>query len=168
MNWDLQLQGQRVLVTSGTKGVSKAVVQLMQQLGARVLTSARHQPEDRRAEFFVAADLTTPEGCDTVTRAVGSHLGGVDVIVHVLGGSSAPAGGFAALGGEEWQRELNLNSCPPYDWIARCCPRCWRKRRGLSFTLHRFSVRCLYPNRPRAMLPPKPRYRPTARVCQKK
>lgn len=32
--------------------------------------------------------------------------------MHVLGGSSAPGGGFAALGDEEWQKELNLNLMP--------------------------------------------------------
>jgi len=30
-------------------------------------------------------------------------------MVHVVGGSSAPAGGFAVLDDEVWQRELNLN-----------------------------------------------------------
>ena len=35
-------------------------------------------------------------------------MGGVDIIVHVVGGSSAPAGGFAALGEDESQQELNL------------------------------------------------------------
>jgi len=36
----------------------------------------------------------------------------VDIIVHVLGGSSAPAGGFAVLGEDEWHRELSLNLFP--------------------------------------------------------
>ncbi len=31
--------------------------------------------------------------------------------LHVVGGSSAPAGGLAALG-DEWQKELNLNLLP--------------------------------------------------------
>lgn len=131
MKWDLQLQGQRVLVTSGTKGVGMAVVQLMQQLGARVLTSARHRPDDTPAEFFVAADLTTYEGCDAVARAVGSHLGGVDVIVHVLGGSSAPAGGFAALDEEAWQRELNLNLLPAVRLDRALLPAMLAQKKGV-------------------------------------
>jgi NAD(P)-dependent dehydrogenase (short-subunit alcohol dehydrogenase family) len=32
--------------------------------------------------------------------------------VHVVGGSSAPAGGFAVLDDEEWQRALDLNLFP--------------------------------------------------------
>ena len=34
---------------------------------------------------------------------------GIDVIVHVVGGSSAPVGGFAVLHDREWQRALDLN-----------------------------------------------------------
>ena len=40
------------------------------------------------------------------------RLGGVDIIVHVVGGSSAPAGGFAVLDDAEWQRALDLNLLP--------------------------------------------------------
>jgi NAD(P)-dependent dehydrogenase (short-subunit alcohol dehydrogenase family) len=48
----------------------------------------------------------------TVAEAVRERMNGVDVIVHVAGGSSAPAGGFAALDEAEWQAELNLNLFP--------------------------------------------------------
>jgi NAD(P)-dependent dehydrogenase (short-subunit alcohol dehydrogenase family) len=112
MGMDLELQGRRVLVTAGTKGVGAAVVALFLEHGARVLTTARERPSDLPPERFVAADLTTLEGCQAVAEAVKARLGGVDVIVHVLGGSSAPGGGYAALGEDEWQRELNLNLLP--------------------------------------------------------
>ncbi|ANI84712.1 SDR family oxidoreductase [Kosakonia oryzae] len=112
MSWGLDFQGTRVLVTAGTKGVGKAVVGLLKQLGARVLTTARHAPAECLADVFVAADLTTADGCASVAQAVQTHLGGVDAIIHVVGGSTAPAGGFAALGEEEWQQELNLNLLP--------------------------------------------------------
>ncbi|KIS41848.1 SDR family oxidoreductase [Kosakonia radicincitans] len=112
MSWGLDFQGTRVLVTAGTKGVGKAVVGLLKQLGARVLTTARHAPAECLADIFVAADLTTADGCASVAQAVQTHLGGVDAIIHVVGGSTAPAGGFAALGEEEWQQELNLNLLP--------------------------------------------------------
>lgn len=62
--------------------------------------------------FFVSADLSTREGCDTVAQAVQELLGGVDIIVHMLGGSSAPAGGFAALTDKDWYTELHLNLMP--------------------------------------------------------
>lgn len=112
MSMNFELQGKRILVTAGTKGVGKAVVNLFRALGAKVLTTAREQPSEVSADVFVAADLTTVEGCETVAAAVFANLGGVDIIVHVLGGSTAPGGGFAALGEDQWQYELNLNLLP--------------------------------------------------------
>lgn len=112
MRLDLELQGRRVLVTAGTKGVGRAVFALFREFGASVLTTARNRPESLPEELFVAADLRTIEGCEAVVEAVTDRLGGVDIIVHVLGGSSAPAGGFAVLGENEWHRELSLNLFP--------------------------------------------------------
>ncbi|MFJ5539020.1 SDR family oxidoreductase [Vreelandella titanicae] len=109
---NLNLNGRRVLITGGSKGVGAAAVALFREEGAQVLTTARTHPADLPDELFVTADLTTAEGCATVADAVNERLGGVDIIVHVLGGSSAPGGGFAALGEEEWQRELDINLFP--------------------------------------------------------
>jgi hypothetical protein len=107
-----ELEGRRALVTGGTKGVGKAVVSLLLEAGARVLTTARARPEHPGSEEFVEADITTAEGCKTLVEAVRTRLGGIDLIVHVVGGSSAHAGGFAALDDAEWARELNLNLFP--------------------------------------------------------
>jgi NAD(P)-dependent dehydrogenase (short-subunit alcohol dehydrogenase family) len=38
--------------------------------------------------------------------------GGIDILVNVLGGSSAPGGGYAALDDLEWPRALNQNLMP--------------------------------------------------------
>ena len=54
------------------------------------------------------AEVLTLQGCATVADAVRAGMGGVDIIVHMLGGSSAPGGGFAALGEAEWQAEMHL------------------------------------------------------------
>lgn len=109
---NLNLNGRRVLITGGSKGVGAAVVALLREEGAQVLTSARTRPAELPEALFVAADLTTAEGCSSVAEAVNERLGRVDIIVHVLGGSSAPGGGFAALGEDEWQRELDINLFP--------------------------------------------------------
>lgn len=112
MDGFLTLKGKRALVTSGTKGAGAATVELFRALGAQVLTTARSRPETMPEPLFVAADLTTPEGCVTVAEAVHARLSGIDIVVHMLGGSSAPAGGFAALSEAEWRKELDLNLFP--------------------------------------------------------
>ena len=108
----LTLKGKRALITAGKKGAGAATVDLFRELGANVLTTARARPETLPEDVFVAADLTTAEGCVVVAHAARERLGGVDVLVHMLGGSSAPAGGFAALTDDEWQKELDLNLFP--------------------------------------------------------
>lgn len=108
----LTLEGKRALVTSGTRGAGAATVALFRELGAQVLTAARSRPDTLPEAMFVAADLTTPEGCAALAAAARQRLGGVDILVHMLGGSSAPAGGYQALSDAEWRRELDLNLMP--------------------------------------------------------
>lgn len=108
----LSLEGRRALITGGTMGAGAATVALFKELGARVLTTARTKPADLSGAGFVAADLTTVQGVQTVVDAVERELGGLDILVNVLGGSSAPSGGFAALTDEEWDKEFDLNFFP--------------------------------------------------------
>jgi NAD(P)-dependent dehydrogenase (short-subunit alcohol dehydrogenase family) len=107
---DTEFTSKRALVTGGTRGIGAAIVQRLSWAGATVVTTARSTPQDLRpSELFVAADLSTAEGAETVIRAVRERLGGVDILVHNVGGSSAPGGGFAALTDDEWQQALNTN-----------------------------------------------------------
>ncbi|TRL39155.1 SDR family oxidoreductase [Rhizobium straminoryzae] len=124
----IDLKDKRVLVTAGTKGTGAATVDLFRQLGAAVITTARSQPADMPASQFIAADLTSEEGCKTVADTVRERLGGLDIIVHMLGGSSAPGGGFQSLTEDHWRKELDLNLFPAVrldrlllpDMIAQC------------------------------------------------
>jgi NAD(P)-dependent dehydrogenase (short-subunit alcohol dehydrogenase family) len=110
MGRTLELEGLRTLVTGGTRGIGGAVAARLHEAGAIVLATARTRPDDLAAQYrFVAADLTTAAGCAAVADAVMKQLGGIDIMVHVVGGASAPAGGFAALDDGEWRRALDLN-----------------------------------------------------------
>ncbi len=113
MSDGLELNGHRALVTGGTQGIGEAVVARLREAGAKVLTTARTIPAELPdPDLFVAADVATAEGCAIVADAVRDRLGGVDIIVHVVGGSSAPAGGFAVLDDNQWHRALNQNLFP--------------------------------------------------------
>ncbi len=76
------------------------------------MSAARHRPADPAGADFVATDLTEAGGACVLAEAAMERLGGVDVLVHVLGGSTAPGGGFAALTEEHWRAELDLNLMP--------------------------------------------------------
>jgi NAD(P)-dependent dehydrogenase (short-subunit alcohol dehydrogenase family) len=105
----VELEGRRALVTGGTKGIGAAVVEQLIQAGATVLTAARSLPAHAGNRAFVAADVSTASGCSAVARAVDEQFGGVDIIVHVAGGSSAPAGGFAVLDDDQWDKAFAVN-----------------------------------------------------------
>ena len=108
--FETEFTGKRALVTGGTRGIGEAIVQRLRGAGATVITTARSTPQDLlQPELFVAVDLSTAAGAAQVVHAVRERLGGVDILVHNVGGSSAPGGGFAALTDDEWQQALNSN-----------------------------------------------------------
>ncbi|WP_372169757.1 SDR family oxidoreductase [Xanthomonas axonopodis] len=104
-----EFAGKRVLVSGGTKGLGRATVERFLAGGARVITAARTINTPIEGIEYVQADLTTAEGGQAFATAALERLGGVDILAHVVGGSSSPAGGFAALTDEHWLAELNLN-----------------------------------------------------------
>ncbi|WP_139979423.1 SDR family oxidoreductase [Nocardioides litoris] len=104
-----RLDGRRALVTGGSKGTGRAVVARLRELGADVWATARTVPDGYdRPDRFVAADTATAAGAAEVVRRV-AEGGPLDVLVHVVGGSTTPAGGFEAATDEHWARELDLN-----------------------------------------------------------
>lgn len=105
-----EFAGKRVLVTGGTKGAGEAIVRRLAAAGAEVITSARSAPgQNDLPARFIPADLTTPQGVEALCSAIREKDGGLDILIHNLGGSSAPGGGFAALTNEIWLTEINLN-----------------------------------------------------------
>lgn len=112
MAGSFSLTGMKFLVTGGTKGLGLAVVELLLDQGAHVLTVARSQRELNLRAEFILADIANAQGCAAVSDAVAQRLGGLDGIVHCVGGSNAPSGGFAVLSDDEWQKELDLNLMP--------------------------------------------------------
>lgn len=137
------LEGARALVTGGTKGVGQATVAALAAAGARILTTARSAPESGGSAAFVEADVATADGCEKVAAAVDEQLGGLDVLVHVVGGSSSPAGGFAALDDATWQRELELNLFPAVRLDRLLVPRLIAQ--GSGVVIHVSSIQARMP-----------------------
>jgi NAD(P)-dependent dehydrogenase (short-subunit alcohol dehydrogenase family) len=132
MSEQRELEGLRSLVTGGTKGIGRAVATRLREAGATVLTTARTAPADLAdRDHFIAADVTTADGCAAVTDAVRDRLGGVHVVVHVVGGSAAPAGGFAVLDDREWHRALDLNLFPAVRLDRALLPAMLEQRSGV-------------------------------------
>lgn len=135
----VELEGKRAVVTGGTRGIGRAVVNHLAAAGALVVAVGRTPPhtDDLRA-LFVQADLTNEEGCDTAASSILEQLGGVDLLVHVAGGSGAPAGGFRMLGPQHWQDALNLNLLAAVRLDSRLVP--GMLARGSGVVVHVTSI----------------------------
>ena len=144
MSFDLGLTNRRVLVTGGTKGVGGAVVEALRIAGAQVVAAARSLPDQPvEGVRYLAADLSTPEGANATVQAMLEQLGGIDILVNVLGGSSAPGGGFAALDDAEWSKELNQNLMPAVRLDRALLPSMIAQRSGVI--IHVTSIQRLLP-----------------------
>ncbi len=107
-----EFTGKRILVTGGTKGAGKAIAGRFQRGGATVVVTARSEPGEKGNVHFIQADVSTAEGTTKVINEVLNRFRGIDIIIHNVGGSSAPSGGFIAVTDEIWQQNMNENLFP--------------------------------------------------------
>lgn len=104
-----EFTGKRILVTGGTRGIGEAIVNRLVRGGGTVLSTARSIPQGGNAEQFIQADVSTRAGADHVIKTTFERLGGLDILINSVGGSSAPGGGVLALTDDIWQQEFELN-----------------------------------------------------------
>ncbi|MEM5518081.1 short-chain dehydrogenase/reductase [Henriciella sp. AS95] len=110
---DLELQGKRILITGGSKGIGFATAESFAREGASLTLVARSQEELKSASDrlssehkisveMICADLSTAEGIATVTGAVSS----IDVLVNNAG--AIPPGSLMNVSAETWRRGWDL------------------------------------------------------------
>jgi|HubBroStandDraft_1064217.scaffolds.fasta_scaffold06739_4 NAD(P)-dependent dehydrogenase (short-subunit alcohol dehydrogenase family) len=113
------LDGRRVIVTGGTRGVGAGIARGFLRAGARVLVCARHEPADgaalpsadgRTAEF-TRADVRDPEQARELIAAAANRFGGVDVVISNAGG--APPAPAATASPRLHARVIELNLIAP-------------------------------------------------------
>jgi NAD(P)-dependent dehydrogenase (short-subunit alcohol dehydrogenase family) len=107
---EAEFAGKRILVTGGTKGIGEAIVERLARGRGKVIATARSLPAGGVNDRFVQADVSTRGGIDQVVKATIDRFGGgLDIMIHNVGGSAAPGGGALALSDDDWQRALDTN-----------------------------------------------------------
>ena len=128
---DLELAGKAAIVTGGSRGLGRAIALALAAEGARVAICARGEEGLRAAErelrgagpgphLALALDVTTPEGVETLVARTAAELGGVDVLVHNVGGSRVWS--FAEAGEDDFRTVLDLNFWPAVRLSRRALP----------------------------------------------
>jgi NAD(P)-dependent dehydrogenase (short-subunit alcohol dehydrogenase family) len=92
--------------------VGRAIADRFLRGGGTVIITARSSPEKHPAAHFIQADVSTAAGASKVIREILGHFDGVDIMIHNVGGSSAPSGGFITVTDELWQEAMNDNLFP--------------------------------------------------------
>ncbi|MBX3357114.1 MAG: SDR family oxidoreductase [Phycisphaeraceae bacterium] len=127
-----EFAGKRALVTSGTQGMGEAIVRRLTAGGALVATTARSAlPEGQKPSLFVQADVATLEGVETVIGEIDARMGGVDILINNVGGSSAPSGGVLAMSDQHWQVAFNLNLMAAVRFDRHFIPGMLQRRSGV-------------------------------------
>lgn len=115
---DLHLHGRRALVTGGTRGLGRAIVERLVQEGCAVALCARSGDVVERTvaelraggatAFGAAVDVTDEQSLTRFVDDAARELGGLDLLVANAGGSSGgPA--FADATASDWRQTLDVN-----------------------------------------------------------
>jgi NAD(P)-dependent dehydrogenase (short-subunit alcohol dehydrogenase family) len=109
------LTGKRAVVTGGTRGIGRAIVEALLAEGASVLLCGRTAESAAAAVgeighprvFGTGADVSVEADVAALFRAAAERMGGVDILVANAGiGIFKPAGELTL---EEWKRTIDIN-----------------------------------------------------------
>jgi len=113
--------GMRVIVAGGTSGIGLACVYELRRRGGKVVAIGKpddasvRKDEPVAADWFeddsIPADLTELAACHEACDRALSELGGLDAVIHTVGGSARSSGDGPLIdcSAEGWQAALRLN-----------------------------------------------------------
>lgn len=119
----LQLEGRRCLITGAGGGIGSAAAEQFAAAGARLVLTDRaevlSQAPAPPGSLQFPAELTDPAEVGELFAAASAHLGGLDVLFNVAGGSgrSMGDGPVDACSLDGWRQTLRIN----LDTVFFCC-----------------------------------------------
>lgn len=137
--------GQTVLVTGGSRGLGRALVEAFAHAGARVAFTYRSRDDDARAVAESTSarafrgDVADVAHATDVVKAVGP----VDVLVNCAGALRVLP--FALTEGDDWDASFATHARGPYVFCRAVAPAMIRARRG-----HVLNVGSVFAERPTA------------------
>lgn len=122
-----ELSGKVALVTGGSDGIGRAIVETFLREGAQVATTGRNA--ERGAKLladigagddlhFVASDATTSAGATAGVQGCLDRFGGIDVLVNNVGGAPSEFKVVHELSDEGWESGIAYNLHSAF-WTTR-------------------------------------------------
>ena len=144
---DLGLKNRVAIVTGGSKGIGKAIAQVLAAEDASVLICARQTPplEETCAQIqkkggkaaFVCADVSDPQAVKNVIDTAVKQFGGLDILVNNAGGVDK-FGSFCEIDDDDWKRAFDVRrkkgtiSSLEKNVVIKTFQRVWPKGNGVS------------------------------------
>lgn len=110
---ELELTGTTALVTGSSRGIGRAIAEVLLREGCRVAINGRSgeavaaTADELAGAVAVAGDVTQPDTARRVVEDAVARLGGLDILVCNVGGGRSVSPGDETP--EEWQRVFALN-----------------------------------------------------------
>jgi NAD(P)-dependent dehydrogenase (short-subunit alcohol dehydrogenase family) len=118
----MRFEGRRVLVTGGSRGIGRAVVEAFASEGARVAVHASRTPVDvSPPHVAVTGDLADPSAVESFVAAAAAELGGLDVLVNSAGifDELDPLTASYDEWQQHWRRTVDVDLLGPA-WVTFC------------------------------------------------
>lgn len=117
-----RLAGKATLVTGGSRGIGRAIVEAFVAEGARVLTCGRGSaPADLpRGVEWLSVDVSDARQADKLVVAARAQLGGVDILVNNAGVQIEKT--VVDSSDEDWERLMGVNAKAVFQLCRRVIP----------------------------------------------
>lgn len=134
------MAGPVAIVTGGSRGIGRAIVEILAKRGYRVMfTFASREADATDVESAVKAaggearkfraDVADARAAESVVRAALDAFGAVDVLVNNAG-THLPGVALADTPPEEWNRVLRVNLDGPFHMVQAVLPHMRARKRG--------------------------------------
>lgn len=123
------LQGRKVLITGGTKGIGLACAKLCADSGATVSVMARHVPDASVPQLnSYQGDVGDFESCWQAMDAAASEMGGIDTLINCAGVGVIKS--IVSLEPAEWEAMMRINLTGTFNATKCALPHLLASQRG--------------------------------------